>query len=82
MTLKRFAEIIVVVRDSAKQVGGVETLLRSISALEELNTEAPGKNRDKTKPLRIGYSDWPGWLVLEIGKQKGFFKDVGAEMWN
>ena len=33
------------------------------------------------KPLTIGYSDWPGWLVLEIGKQKGFFnKDAGVDV--
>jgi NitT/TauT family transport system substrate-binding protein len=30
--------------------------------------------------LKIGYSDWPGWLVLEIAKQKGFFKDAGVEV--
>ena len=29
-------------------------------------------------PLTIGYSDWPGWLVWEIAKQKGFFKDAGV----
>ncbi len=34
---------------------------------------------DKT-PLKIGYSDWPGWLVLEIAKQKGFFKDAGVDV--
>src|SRR5438874_2473197 len=42
----------------------------------------PGKQavqaapNNKAAALKIGYSDWPGWLVLEIGKQKGFFKDV------
>ena len=25
-------------------------------------------------PLRIGYSDWPGWTAFEIGIQKGWFK--------
>jgi len=36
--------------------------------------------RVQAAPLKIGYSDWPGWLVLEIGKQKGFFKDAGVDV--
>jgi len=32
------------------------------------------------EPLKIGYSDWPGWLVLEIGKQKGFFNKDEVEL--
>ncbi len=31
-------------------------------------------------PLKIAYSDWPGWLVWEIAKQKGFFKDAGVDV--
>jgi NitT/TauT family transport system substrate-binding protein len=31
-------------------------------------------------PLKIAYSDWPGWLVWEIAKQKDFFKDVGVDV--
>jgi len=31
-------------------------------------------------PLKIGYSDWPGWLVWEIAKQKGLFKEAGVEV--
>src|SRR5438552_7866322 len=30
--------------------------------------------------LKIAYSDWPGWLVWEIAKQKGFFKDAGVNV--
>jgi NitT/TauT family transport system substrate-binding protein len=32
------------------------------------------------KPLTIAYSDWPGWLVLEIAREKGFFKDAGVDV--
>src|SRR5262245_20036657 len=35
---------------------------------------------NQAKALKIGYSDWPGWLVLEIGKQKGFFKAAGVNV--
>src|SRR5215468_71790 len=31
-------------------------------------------------PLKIGYSDWPGYTVLEIAKQKGWFKDAGLDV--
>jgi NitT/TauT family transport system substrate-binding protein len=31
-------------------------------------------------PLRIAYSDWPGWTAWEIGIQKGWFKEAGVEV--
>ena len=30
--------------------------------------------------LKIGYSDWPGYTVLEVAKQKGWFKDAGIDV--
>jgi NitT/TauT family transport system substrate-binding protein len=32
------------------------------------------------KPLKIAYSDWPGWVAWEIGVQKGWFKDAGVDV--
>lgn len=29
-------------------------------------------------PLRIAYSDWPGWTAFEVGIQKGWFKEAGV----
>lgn len=29
-------------------------------------------------PLKIGYSDWPGWVAWEIGIQKGWFEEEGV----
>ncbi|HEX9620088.1 MAG TPA: ABC transporter substrate-binding protein [Polyangiaceae bacterium] len=29
-------------------------------------------------PLRIAYSDWPGWVAWEIAIQKGWFKEAGV----
>ena len=26
--------------------------------------------------IKIGYSDWPGYTVIEVAKQKGWFKDA------
>ena len=31
-------------------------------------------------PLKIAYSDWPGWTVLEIAKQKDWFKEAGVDV--
>ncbi len=32
------------------------------------------------EPLKIGYSDWPGWTAWEIAKEKGIFKKHGVEV--
>lgn len=31
-------------------------------------------------PLRVAYSDWPGWTAFEVGIQKGWFKQAGIEV--
>jgi len=31
-------------------------------------------------PLKIAYSDWPGWTAFAIAEQKGWFKDAGVEV--
>ncbi|MEO6005884.1 MAG: ABC transporter substrate-binding protein [Opitutus sp.] len=30
-------------------------------------------------PLKIAYSDWPGWVAWEVAIQKGWLKDAGVE---
>lgn len=32
------------------------------------------------EPLKIAYSDWPGWIAWEIGIKKGWFKEEGVEV--
>jgi NitT/TauT family transport system substrate-binding protein len=32
------------------------------------------------EPIKIGYSDWPGWTAWEIAKEKGFFKKAGVDV--
>ena len=32
------------------------------------------------EPLKVAYSDWPGFTLIEIAKQKGWFKDAGIEV--
>jgi NitT/TauT family transport system substrate-binding protein len=32
------------------------------------------------EPLKIAYSDWPGFTILEVAKQKGWFKEAGVDV--
>jgi NitT/TauT family transport system substrate-binding protein len=32
------------------------------------------------EPLKIAYSDWPGWVAWEVGIQKGWFKEAGVDV--
>ena len=36
--------------------------------------------RLSAEPLKIGYSDWPGYTLLEVAKQKGWFKEAGVDV--
>jgi NitT/TauT family transport system substrate-binding protein len=31
------------------------------------------------EPLKIGYSDWPGWVAWEVAIDKGWFKEAGVD---
>jgi NitT/TauT family transport system substrate-binding protein len=32
------------------------------------------------EPLKIAYSDWPGWVAWDLAKEKGFFEKQGVEV--
>ena len=32
------------------------------------------------EPLKIGYSDWPGWVAWEVAIEKGMFEEAGVEV--
>jgi len=32
------------------------------------------------EPLKIGYSDWPGWVAWQVAIDKGWFKDAGVDV--
>jgi NitT/TauT family transport system substrate-binding protein len=34
----------------------------------------------QAEPLKIAYSDWPGFTIFEVAKQKGWFKDAGIDV--
>lgn len=31
-------------------------------------------------PLKIGYSDWPGWVAWQVAIEKGWFKESGVDV--
>ncbi len=41
---------------------------------------APAPEPPKAAPLRVAYSDWPGWTAFEVGIQKGWFKEAGIDV--
>jgi len=51
------------------------TLCAALAALVLAAGTAPAK-----EPLKIGYSDWPGYTSWEIGKVKGIFKKNGVDV--
>lgn len=38
------------------------------------------KNKKESTPLKIGYSDWPGWVAWQIAIDKGWFKEEGVNV--
>lgn len=34
----------------------------------------------QAEPLKIGYSDWPGWVAWEVAIEKGMFKEAGVDV--
>ena len=53
--------------------------LRTIIAVMALAFAAPSGLR-AAEPLKIGYSDWPGWIAWEVAIQKGWFKEAGVDV--
>ena len=32
------------------------------------------------EPLKIAYSDWPGWVAWEVALEKQWFKEAGVDV--
>jgi len=54
-------------------------LLRTLALLAAV-AAASSFQTLRADPLRIGYSDWPGWVAWEIPIQKGWFKEAGVDV--
>jgi NitT/TauT family transport system substrate-binding protein len=53
-------------------------IIRSILACALLLTVS--NSASAAESLKIGYSDWPGWVAWEIGIKKGWFKEAGVDV--
>lgn len=55
--------------------------LRAASALTlATGLFTAGVQAASAAPLRIGYSDWPGWVAWQVAIDKGWFKDAGLDV--
>jgi NitT/TauT family transport system substrate-binding protein len=60
--------------------------IRSVLALAAMAALVGCNSKEKTPevapkaPLKIAYSDWPGWTAFEIAIQKGWFKEAGVDV--
>jgi len=52
----------------------------TVTACQSGGKEAQDAKAQGKGPLRIAYSDWPGWVAWEIGIQKGWFKEAGVNV--
>jgi len=58
----------------------VRTALYTVSASLAWIGIIGGSSRLYAAPLKVGYSDWPGWVAWDIGIQKGWFKEAGVDI--
>jgi NitT/TauT family transport system substrate-binding protein len=66
----------------ARQLGNRASSLLFSTVLVALSVSSVGPAAaDGAKPpLRVGFSDWPGWTAFEVGIQKGWFKEAGVDV--
>jgi NitT/TauT family transport system substrate-binding protein len=51
-----------------------------VVALVWMIAHAAGSAQAATAPLRIGYSDWPGWVAWQIAIDKGWLREAGLDV--
>ncbi|MFI4940130.1 MAG: ABC transporter substrate-binding protein [Burkholderiales bacterium] len=55
----------------------VRQLIKTVLLLLSIMIALPGQ---AAEPLRIGYSDWPGWVAWQVAIEKGWFKEAGIDV--
>ncbi|GAA3203572.1 ABC transporter substrate-binding protein [Actinocorallia longicatena] len=40
----------------------------------------PGQGESEGKPVKLGFSAWPGWFPWQVAQEKGFFKRNGLDV--
>jgi NitT/TauT family transport system substrate-binding protein len=52
----------------------------SAAAMPSAAAPTPPTPAPSGPPLRVAYSDWPGWVAWDIALQKGWFKEAGVNV--
>jgi NitT/TauT family transport system substrate-binding protein len=52
----------------------------SVASASVAPSAPPAPPAPAKTPLRVAYSDWPGWTAFEVGIQKGWFKEAGLDV--
>lgn len=61
-----------------KTITTFRQLVKSVAAT--LAAAAFSLAAQAAEPLKIGYSDWPGWVAWEVAIEKGWFKEAGVDV--
>ncbi|MGK0239767.1 MAG: NitT/TauT family transport system substrate-binding protein [Candidatus Pelagisphaera sp.] len=59
------------------RISTTRRITRSLIALSSLLLITCGL---EAKPLKVGYSDWPGWVAWEVAIEKQWFKEAGVDV--
>ena len=51
-----------------------------LAAVLLLASSIAGSLAQAAEPLRVGYSDWPGWVLWEVAVEKQWFKEAGVDV--
>lgn len=62
---------------SKSQFSGSRWLSRLVFSVVTLAASAAAM---AAPPLKIGYSDWPGWVAWQVAIEKGWFKEAGVDV--
>jgi NitT/TauT family transport system substrate-binding protein len=61
-----------------KKILAIKQLIKAAAAT--LAAMAFSVAAQAAEPLKIGYSDWPGWVAWQVAIEKGWFKEAGVDV--
>lgn len=57
-------------------MNGIRIIRKCLAIVAGLGIAAAAQG----EPLKIAYSDWPGWVAWQVGIDKGWFKEAGVDV--
>lgn len=58
----------------------VKKSMKSLIAMMAIGVMGLAGGSSAAEPLKVAYSDWPGWIVWDIATTQGFFEKHGVEV--